>query len=100
MCCCVQADVAVELEALEASLPVSVIVLYRVLAEHRMQQADALPSADGESAQQTVENARCVRANNAPQIKDISVFLRFLHSVSILFQKCRRSYSLKIIHAV
>lgn len=63
VCCCLQADVAGELEALEASLPVSVIVLYRVLAEHRMQQADAVPSDVGEYSQPASENARCVRAN-------------------------------------
>ena len=67
MCCCLQADLAGELEALEATLPVSVIVLYRVLAEHRMQQADALSSADSETAQQSSENARCVRANISPK---------------------------------
>ncbi len=59
---CVQAEVAKQLEALEAQLPVNDILLYRLLAEHKMQQREihTATATDAEPAQASSENARSV----------------------------------------
>ena len=72
MSCWVQAEEAKELEELEAQLPVNDILLYRLLAEHRLQQKEALPTADAEAVQPSSEAARSV--------EDFSVRLLALNS--------------------
>lgn len=53
-----QADLADELAALEAQLPVNEILLYRLLAERKLQQLEAQSASDVEPAQAASENGR------------------------------------------
>jgi len=53
-----QADLAKELAALEAQLPVNEILLYRLLAERKLQQLEAQSASDVEPAQAASENGR------------------------------------------